>query len=969
MRSLPTRHLNPARFRRVLALAAVTALLAAFTAVTSADRAVAADRSAFDSVDQFIGTQNDAAQNKGNSAYGNTWPGATLPFGMVQFTPTTYNSKGTGNWGGYEYDADRLRGFGLTRLSGTGCAGANGAFDIPVLPYTGAPTPGGGLPVSPADRITDYYPGFSHTGEQARPGYYSVALGNGVGVSLTATTRTGVASFTFPQGGASSMLLFDVAGSNNGSTANAVTVQGSTVSGWTQTRTVCNGGSYRIHFSATFDTAPTGSGTWSGSTVTPGGTSATSATAHGAGAFVRFPVGSTVTARIGISYVSTDGAARNAATETAGRSFAELRAQAASVWTSALHTAEVTGGTTAARTVFCTALYHALLHPNTYEDTDGRYLGFDGTVRQVRPGHHEYATYSSWDTSRGQAQLVALLLPKVASDINQSITDLATQTGRWPNWPHNGVSQQKMSGDGLQVVLSSADAFGSTDYDRRAALASMAATQTLPATATNRPYLLQYAGLGWAENRNGDNATSKTLEYAVDDFAIARLADRLGDPATRAAFMARAQNWQNLLDPVTGEIRPRSRSGFDRAFDLTTRGDQFEQSTGIQYGWMVPHNTAALIARRGGTAAATAALDTFFTALDAGVYNTPYAYLSNEADLQTPWIYNWLRQPARATDVLRRTADQLYTTAPTGLPGNDDLGGLSAWYVWAATGLFPSIPGTAELSVSAPMFAHIEIHPADTARSIVIDAPGIGPTAPYIRTMAVDGTATTASWLPESFARTGGRITYTTAATPGTWGTGPDDAPPSYGEGTDAYNGTGTTEDGAGNTGTLDATGHSLPRSDLRAAGATPGATLRLGTTGVEFTWPGAAPGQADHWVPHGQAVAMGSVAARSIAFLGLATNGPAQGTATVLYTDGTAVDVPVGLTDWTPGTTYRFGNVPLLTTTGRNLADGTRDTTAAKVLATAPVALDPAKRVATVLLPKGTDQGVMHIFAVGLAR
>lgn len=964
-----------------LALAAATALLAGLLGGTTGVAVAGSAIAPFDAVNQFIGTQNDASQNKGNSAYGNTWPGATVPFGMVQFTPTTYSTTGGTNWGGYEYDADQLRGFGLTRLSGTGCAGTNGAFDFPVLPFTGALTAGGALPSSPATDIRDYYLGYSHASEVAQPGYYGVTLDNDVKVALSATTRTGVASFDFPSPGASpaqspaqsstqsSTLLFDVAGSNNGSSASSVTIKGSTVSGWTQTRTVCGGGTYRIYFSASFDTAFAGSGTWSGADVTAGATSAAATTSHGSGAFVNFAPGSKVTAKIGISYVSEANAALNAATETAHKSLSQVRAQARTTWQQALSTVEVGGGSTDQRVKFATALYHSLLHPNTYEDVNGQYFGFDGQVRTVARGRHEYATYSSWDIYRGEAQLIALLFPKVGSDINQSITDMATQTGKWPNWPHDGVSQQKMSGDGLQVVLSSIDAFGSTDYDRTAALRSMVSTQTLPATSSNRQYLLQDVGLGWAESRNGDSATSKTLEYAVDDFAIAQLASRLGDSAAYDTFVARAQNWRNLLDPATGRIEPRDRSGFNASFDLSTRGDQFEQSTGYQYGWMVPQNMAGLIAARGGTAAATADLDTFFTQLDAGVYSTPYAYLSNEADMQTPWIYNYLQQPAKTTDVLYRAVDEMYGTGPTGLPGNDDLGGLSSWYVWASIGLYPSVYGTAELTVSAPMFSSVKISSAGSDRRITLNAPGASGTRRYIQTEKVDGKATTASYLPASFTRGGGRVDFTMGTTAGSWGTGAGDVPPSVDDGSDAYNGIATTADGAGATGTADATGHSLSRTELAAAGATPGATLADGATGVTFSWPDSAPGQPDSWVPHGQTVPMGGVRATSLSFLGFATNGPCQGVATVVYADGSTQPVNVQLTDWTPGTAYQFGNVPLVTTTGRNVSDGTKDATAAKVFATAPTAVDPAKPIASVILPAATDQGVMHVFDIGVAQ
>ncbi|MER5428049.1 GH92 family glycosyl hydrolase [Streptomyces sp. NPDC002588] len=963
--ALPSPPPSPGR-RRLLTLALAVGTIVATLVPVSAATAQSRDVAAYDAVDPFIGTRLDTTQNKGNSAYGNTYPGATVPFGMVQSSPTTYRSSDGDQKGGYEYTADKIRGFGMTRLSGTGCEGRFSGFDFPVLPYTGA-LADGALPASPATSVTDYYLGFDHSTEKADPGYYSVDLADGVSTELTATTRTAVSRYDFPAEGGSALLL-DVAGSNNRVFGSEVTVDGNTVSGWVETASVCDeGGRYRAYFSATFDRPVRSYGTWEGSAVRPGVASASGGTTkHGAGAWLVFDKGAKVTAKTGLSYVSVSNAARNAAAETRGRGFDRVRAEAARVWRDALGTVDADGGTREERVKFYTALYHSLLHPNVFDDVNREYRGYDGQIHQVAKGRHEYVTYAGWDTYRSQSQLVALLFPEVGSDIDQSITDMVRQTGRWPNWPHLNQAQQKMSGDSLQSVLASIDAFGSTDYDRRAALESMKTTQTLPADSTLRSYAYQYESVGFIENAKGDSATSKTLEYAVDDFGIAQLARRLGDEETYGRFMVRAQSWQNLLDDTGDAIRPRSRTGFDRNFDLGERGDQFEQATGYQYGWMVPQNVGTLIEKRGGIEAATKALDEHTQNLDAGVYDTTGAYLSNQPSFSMPYVYNWLRQPNRTADVLRRAVDEMYDTTPSGLPGNDDLGSLSSWYVWANMGIYPAVYGTANLVVGGPMFDRVVVDSAGSGRRITLNAPGAD-RASYVTGMKVNGRATTRSWLNEDFARKGGRLDFTMSRTPGTWGTRAADVPPSYTDGTDARNNTGTTPDGHGDLGSLDLSDNSLSREQLAAAGAAPGAALPLGDTGIEFTWPDTEPGQPDNWIPHGQRIPMGGVPAGGVSFLGLATNGPSQGTAVVEYTDGSTQSVPVQFTDWTPGTAYQFGNVPLVTTTGRNRAAGGSDTLQAKVFATSPQLLDPARRVAAVVLPQGTDRGVMHVFDVAL--
>jgi predicted alpha-1,2-mannosidase len=930
-------------------------------------------------VNPFIGTEETVSVNegnaRGNAAYGNTFPGATMPFGMVQNSPATYASQKVNDdightRGGYEYNADAIRGFGLTRLSGTGCSGRFGGFDFPILPYTG-PLTGSALPSSPADDVTAYYLPFSHDNESADPGYYAVTSDNGVKSELTATTRTAVDRFAFPAGGDSATLVLDAAGSNNDISNASLTIDpvARTVSGSVTAKIVCaSGPSYTVYFSAAFDRDFTSYGTWTGSTVTAGGTDASTTTQkHGAGGWLAFAPGSTVTAHIGLSYVSVDGAAANLAAESASLGLDDVRASGRAAWEEALGAIDARGGGEDADTKFYTALYHALGSPATFEDADGRYTGYDGQVHQVRDGHHFYVNFSGWDTYRGQAQLIAVLEPQVASDVNQSIVDMVDQSGKWSSWPSYNQVQTKMSGDSLQVIVSATDAFGSTDYDRQHALESMVESQSVPAAATesNRSDAFLYTTLGWVNGDSKNAATSRTLEYATDDFAIAQLARRLGDSDASQSFSQRSQNWMNVFDYAAGHIDARNKNGFMNA-PLNTQGDQYEQSTGNQYGFSVPFNMASLIQARGGVDASTAALDTMLTELDAGAFSD-YSYLTNQPSFGLPWVYNWLQAPAKAADTLDRAVAELYGTGSDGLMGNDDLGSLSAWYVWANLGLYPGIYGTANLLVSSPMFDSITIASGNADRTISISAPGATSGQRHIASLSVDGAAQTASWLPESFARNGGTLDFTmTSDAAPSWGTGADDAPPSYEEGTDDRNGRGITKDGAKNQGTLDVNGATLSYERLAALGATPGASLRFGDTGVTFTWPDSADGtRPDHYIPHGQRLDVDDVKTSGISFLGLATNGPSTGNATVEYTDGTTATVKVFLSDWTPST-VPAGNTAVLSTSGRNTKEGGSDTASPRVFATDVQALDATKTVAAVDLPTIVDKGIMHIFAIG---
>lgn len=968
------------RAKTLIAAAVVSLLPAAFVpsiAFAAPAAGVSSDIAPFDAVDQFIGTELDTTQDKSNDAYGNTYPGATLPFGMVQPSPTTYSVGETNGLvrekGGYEYTADQLRGFGMTRYSGTGCHERFGGYEFPTIPYTGDFAEDGTLPRNPAGDHRSYFLNFSHDDEVSEPGYYAVTTADGTTSELTATKRTAVSRFDFSQADGSTLIL-DASGANNRTFEVDIAIDPDTrtVSGSMYGADVCdNGNSYRAYFSTTYDQDFTGFGTWDASGMTAASVEASVAGGtdsdqrHQVGGWVTFADDTVVTAKTGFSYTSIEAAAANAVAETEGASFDDVRADARAVWEEALGTVDAQGGTEEQRVKLYTALYHSLLQPTIGHDADGRYLGFDGQMHEVEEGRDFFRRINfagqGWDMYRSQAQLIAMLFPNVANDINHSIVLLTQQTGKW------SPGAARMSGDNYQVILSTLDAFGATDYDRQAALDSMLETQQLPGTESTRSNAYQYFATGIIENGKGDFATSRVLEYAIDDFAIAQLAERLGHDEAYDRMMVRAQNWLNVFDSDDEHIRPRSRNGFDTGFDLRTRGNQFNQSTGYQYGWMVPHNIGALVEKRGGIEKSMDALDILMEDLDAGTYTQTGNYLSNEAALTTPWVYHWLEAPHKTTDVLYRAVEEMYDTTPSGLPGNDDEGALSSWYVFANLGIAPMIHGTANMLVTAPMFDRITLNSVGSDRVYDIVAPGVSDGQKYTAALTVNGQAQDASWVGEDFARDGGTLEFTMSFEPGAWGTSPEDVPPSYTDGMDARNNVGTTPNGQGNLGSMDLSDWSFSRQDLANAGAAPGQTIPYENTDLEFTWPDTQPGEPDNWIPHGQRIDLGGVTAGSISFLGLATNGPSVGTAHVEYTDGSMQPVRVSLADW--GQSPADGGATLVTVGSRNHFNGTSAGGTFRVFGTQPAILDTEKKVAAVHLPGRTDRGIMHIFDVATSE
>lgn len=766
-------------------------------------------------VDPLIGTRNG----------GNVFPGAVVPFGMLSWSPenTRGDATRTAAPGGYQYDATRIRGFSLTHMSGTGCAGGSG--DIPFFPYPGEVTS------SPASDTKDavYAADFSHADETAEPGHYAVRLASGVTADLTATAHTGSARFTYPADRPASLLV-RTANSEVGSSASTVSIdpERRTISGSVTSGNFCGyldpegrRDYYTLYFTAKFDRAFKATGTWQDDKLTPGARSASGGTGgfanggrpvagKGAGGYVEFAPGSgPVHAKVGISYVSQAGAEANLAAENPSRrSFDDVREAARHAWRERLGQIRVGGGTDAERTTFYTALYHALLHPNVISDADGRYRGGDGAVHRVGRGHRaQYGTFSGWDVYRDQVQLLTLLDPRAGSDIAQSLYELARQNGGvWDRWLHGASGTHVMNGDPSPTALAGIRAFGGTDFDLRGALDSLVKAATVPTaqdlsaagkpvlSVGQRPSLDKYLALHYMPSvSNAWGGAAETLEMSTADFSLSQLAAAAGRKDTAAAFAGRAQWWQNnfniAADPTGGYIANRKADGSWVTGFTPSTGNGFVEGTAAQYTWMVQHNPAGLFAAMGGTDAALARLDDFFHDDGGGWAFTgsggAKSELDNEPSINVPYLYTYAGAPYKTQETVRAAMRQLWTTEPGGIPGNDDLGAMSAWYVFSALGMYPQVPSRAELVLASPLFERIEID-RPHGNDISVRAAGAAADAPYVRSLKVDGRTSDRAWLPASFVRDGGRLDYTLSGTPDrAWGTG--QAPPSFREGEQPY--------------------------------------------------------------------------------------------------------------------------------------------------------------------------------------
>jgi predicted alpha-1,2-mannosidase len=805
--------------RAAIAITAAVALLAVAAPAVSGTGLV-------DHVRVFAGTR------PGHDTFGggHNFPGASAPFGMVQWSPDTTPADRNGR-GSYDYRDSHIKGFGLTHLSGAGCALYG---DFPFLPTT---EPLDGSPAANGPSLDGkFQPGFSHAHESGSPGYYTVRLnpvrGGHIGVELTSTTRTGMARFTFPRGPHSSVLI-DAGGSAQADDFASVQIdpERREIDGVASSGLFCGQRPrYRIYVAAVFDRPFSAYGAWEGNQLQPGATSASDsqeppanpATSAEAGAYASFDTrhNPVVTVRAGISFVSVEDARANLAAENPGRRYATVARQAETDWNRWLGRIRVSGGPPRLLDTFYTALYHAFLAPRTFSDVGGAYIGMDGQPH-LAAGRIQYADFSGWDTYRTQIQLLSILAPRRASQMVRSLLADVAESGCLPRWSYANGQSMTMVGDSADPLIASAAAFGATAFNRAGALAAMLKGADEPCRSANGEYLerqglAQYLALGYIPydlDTNVRNANSiygspddvwgsaaTTLEYAADDFAIAQFAARaLHDRGAYSRFMQRSGNWRKLFNRNSGLIEPRYEDGEFTAHYDNLHGGVFVEGDSAQYTWMVPHDPAGLFRAMGGKVKAAARLGHFLRKLNggAGATHTDHALLGNEPTLHVPWLYDWLGRPYR-TQAAVRHALRLYSTSPAGYPGNDDLGTLSSWYVFSALGLYPAVPGVGMLALGSPLFARASIA-LPHRRRLLIGASGhavrgrgkkrhdvsIPPSqAAYIASLRLDGRPYARPWIGYCELARGARLDYRLGTRPDRrWGSFASAAPPSFGPG------------------------------------------------------------------------------------------------------------------------------------------------------------------------------------------
>lgn len=698
-------------------------LLFSFSACVSQQPDAETECYATEYVNPFIGTDFT----------GNTYPGAQAPFGMVQLSP----DNGLPGWdriSGYFYPDSTIAGFSHTHLSGTG---AGDLYDISFMPVT--------LPYKEADAPLGIHSLFSHDKETASAGYYQVRLKDyDINVELTATERCGIQRYTFPEADAAIFLNlrkamnWDFTNDTRIEVVDSVTIQGYRFSdGWARDQHIY----FRTRFSKPFASVQldTAAVIKDGKRI-------------GSSAIARFDfhtsAGEQILVTTAISGVSMEGAARNLAAEAPADDFDKYLAATRKNWNEQLSKVEIKSNDIDEKVKFYTALYHSMLAPTIYSDVDGTYYGPDKQVHQA-DGWTNYSTFSLWDTYRAVHPLYTYIEPQRVNDMVKSFLAFSEQNGRLPVWNFYGSETDMMIGYHAVPVIVDAYLKGIGDFDPKKALAACVATANID----------EYRGIGLykkygyvpydvTDHYNSENwSLSKTLEYAYDDYCIARMAEKLGEKQIADEFYKRSLNYKNVYNSQTTFMQPRNNKGsFIENFSPDDYTPHICESNGWQYFWSVQQDVDGLISLVGGKERFTQKLDSMFTYNpsadeDLPIFSTgmigQYAH-GNEPSHHVIYLFNAIGQPWKTQKYAAEVMHELYKNTPAGLCGNEDCGQMSAWYVFSAMGFYPVDPISGKYEIGTPMYPEMKMHLAN-GKTFTILAPAVSKENIYIQSVKLDG--------------------------------------------------------------------------------------------------------------------------------------------------------------------------------------------------------------------------------------
>lgn len=745
-------------------------ILALLLAACGEDSPPVDDTPPVDLVNPFIGSGGHYWE------FASVFPGATRPFGMAKPGPDTCPSFDPcfefHHFGGYHYDDDQIHGFSQVHISGTGGVDYGALLLMPTVGFD-------------AEKTTEskYLSTFSKENEAASPGYYSVRLDDhGILAELTASDRCACHRYTYPSGAADAYVIVDVSHAIVTCEVSAahldVDAAAGEISGWLHYHGSLTGrsGGFRLYFSAVFDQTLVDWTAWRDMELLEEAT-----TAEGVDVGVAVAVDTTdpVEVQIGLSYVDVEGARKNRQAELEGQDFDSVHAAARQAWVEALDLVTIKGGTREERIKFYSALYHAMLHPTLFCDVDGRYTGFDKRVHTA-DGFLYYTDFSMWDTYRNVHSLFDLIIPGRQRDMVISLIRMYEQGGSLPKWPAATGYTGCMIGTPADIVISETYQKGITDFDVETAYAAMKEHATGPVPHAGRSGIEHYLTLGYVPADQVGGSVSRTQEFCIADAAIAALARALGKTRDAADFSARSQNYRNHWDPNTGFMRGKNQDGSwvepDEEFDpLDWNLDYYTEGDAWQYLWLAPHDPQGLLDLFGSADAMGDKLEAFFATPEPDPGGLPpewipprYYWHGNEPDIHAAYLFNEVGRPDRAQHWVRHILETRYHAEAAGIPGNDDLGTMSAWYVFSSSGFYP-VAGLAHYYIGSPLFEEITFQ-LGGGKTLVVKAKNADEENKYIQSAGLNGQPLDTPRFDHRDIKDGGVLELRLGAKPSDWG-------------------------------------------------------------------------------------------------------------------------------------------------------------------------------------------------------
>ncbi|HET6979151.1 MAG TPA: GH92 family glycosyl hydrolase [Pyrinomonadaceae bacterium] len=680
----------------------------------------------------------------GTGGHGHTFPGAIVPFGMVQLSPDT-RLTGWDGCSGYHYSDSKIYGFSHTHLSGTGISDYG---DILLMPTLGK---------EPSGR-------FQHRNETATPGYYSVKLDDdAIFVELTTTARVGFHRYTFPKTEAATIRI-DLGHRDKVIDSDLRITSDTTIVGWRRSQAWAK--DQVVYFAAEFS-QPFTSYRWINDHLRTN---------------LRFDArgGAPILVKVGISSVDIEGALKNLHAELNHWDFDKVRSDAAAAWNRELNKIAVNGGTNAQLTNFYTAMYHAMTAPNLFMDVDGRYRGRDFKIHKAAD-FSNYTVFSLWDTFRAAHPLYNIIDQKRSRDFIRTFLTQYEQGGRLPVWELAANETDTMIGYHAVSVIADAAVKGIDGFELNKAFEAMKHS----AEFRQHRGLGAYIDHGFIAMEEERESVSKVLEYAYDDWCIAEVARMLGKTEDYERYSARAQSYKNVFDSATGFMRPRSNGNWLDPFDPREVTFGFTEANSWQYTFFAPQDVSGLIALMGGRRRFAERLDQLFAAdsrttgreqVDITGLIGQYAH-GNEPSHHMAYLYNYVSQPWKTQARVRQIMDQFYKPDPDGLIGNEDCGQMSAWYVLSAAGFYPVTPGSAIYAIGSPLFPEMRFN-LENGNSFVVRAVGMSENNIYIQSATLNGRPYNKSFLMHRDLMAGGELVFRMGPRPNLrWGTGTGNEP------------------------------------------------------------------------------------------------------------------------------------------------------------------------------------------------